>query len=71
MSGRADMDLVIRLWLRDHPGGTVEDFWRAGRPFNAEPGSRHRRVHNQFLEWLNSDQVQRAIAVGESREVPR
>ena len=58
---RPDMDRVINLWLHDHPGGTVEDFKRASRPFNAECGSRHRRVHNQFLDWLNSDCVQRAL----------
>jgi hypothetical protein len=62
------MDLVIRLWLLDHPGGTVEDFERASAPFNAERGSRHRRVHNQFLDWLNSDHVQRAITAGVSKQ---
>jgi len=61
MSGRADMDLVLRLWLQDHPGGTQEDYERAGRPFNAERGSRHRRAHNAFLDWLNLPHVQRAI----------
>jgi hypothetical protein len=54
------MDRVVSLWLNDHPGGTVEDYWRASRPFNAERGARHRRVHNQFLDWLNSERVQRA-----------
>ena len=58
---RPDMDRVIALWLADHPGGTVEDFARASRPFNAERGSRHRRVHGQFLDWLNSDCVRRAL----------
>ncbi len=64
---RVDWDQVISLWLHDHPGGTIEDFERARRPFNAEPGSRHRRVHNQFLDWLNLDHVQRAAATGELR----
>lgn len=58
---RPDMDLLISLWLHDHPEGTVEDFELAGRPFHAEPGRRHRRVHSQFLDWLNSDRVQRAL----------
>jgi hypothetical protein len=58
---RPDMIAVIDLWLHDHPGGTVEDFERASAPFNAERGSRHRRVHNQFLDWLNSTSVQRAL----------
>jgi hypothetical protein len=58
---RPDMDRVISLWLHDHAGGTVEDFERASRPFNAERGSRHRRVHGQFLNWLNTDRVQRAL----------
>ncbi len=58
---RSDMDRVVSLWLHDHPGGTVEDYWRASRPFNAERGSRHRRAHNAFLDWLNSDCVQRAL----------
>ena len=61
MSGRVPMDRVIDLWLHDHPGGTVEDFNRACRPFNAEPGARHRRVHNHFLEWLNTARVQRHV----------
>jgi hypothetical protein len=56
-----DMSRVLALWLHDHPGGTEEDFNRAGRPFNAERGSRHRRVHSQFLDWLNMEHVQRAI----------
>ena len=64
---RVDMEHVIDLWLHDHPGGTVEDYWRASRPFNAEPGSRHRRVHNQFLDWLNLPHVQRAIRAGVKR----
>jgi len=55
------MDMVVSLWLYDHPGGTAEDFERASRPFNAEPGRRHRRAHNAFLDWLNSDYVQRAL----------
>ena len=55
------MERVISLWLHDHPGGTIEDYARASRPFNAERGSRHRRVHNQFLEWLNTERVQRVI----------
>ena len=57
---RPDMDRVINLWLHDHPGGTVEDYRRASAPFNAEPGRRHRRAHNLFLDWLNSEHVQRA-----------
>jgi hypothetical protein len=60
----ASMDRVLALWLHDHPGGTEEDFDRAGRPFNAEPGARHRRVHNQFLEWLNTERVQRHVFGG-------
>ena len=59
MSGRVDMDKTFELWARDHPGGTREDFDRASRPFSAERGARHRRVHNQFLEWLNSPHIQR------------
>ena len=58
---RPDMDRLVALWLHDHPGGTTEDFARASRPFNAERGSRHRRAHNQFLEWLNSAGVQRVL----------
>jgi len=58
---RPNMDKVLRLWLRDHPGGTEEDYERASRPFSAERGARHRRVHNQFLDWLNSRDVQRAL----------
>ncbi len=58
---RVDIDQVRSLWLLDHPGGLPEDFERARRPFNAEPGSRHRRVHNQFLEWLSLDHVRKAM----------
>ena len=65
---RADMNQVLSLWLLDHPGGTVEDFDRARAPFNAERGSRHRRVHNQFLDWLNSAHVQRVITAGVSKQ---
>ena len=68
MSGRVDMDQVLLLWLHDHPGGTEEDFWRAGRLFNAEPGNRHRRIHSQFLDWLNSNHIQRAITAGVSKQ---
>ena len=52
------MERVVDLWLHDHPGGTIADFERASAPFNAEPGSRHRRIHNQFLNWLNTERVQ-------------
>ena len=58
---RVDMDKVIKLWLRDHPGGTVEDFERASAPFGAERGSRHRRAHHAFLTWLNMPHIQRAL----------
>ena len=53
MTSSLDMSRLLALWLHDHPGGTEEDFNRAGRPFNAERGNRHRRVHSQFLDWLN------------------
>jgi len=65
---RVDIDQVLRLWLADHPGGTVEDFERARTPFNAERGSRHQRVHNQFLEWANSDHVRRALTARVSKQ---
>jgi hypothetical protein len=67
---RPDMDKVLDLWLRDHPGGAAEDFKRASRPFNAERGSRHRRVHNQFLDWLNSRDVQQALFSPTSGDQP-
>lgn len=63
MSGRVNMDQVCALWLADHPGGEAEDFARASRPFGAERGSRHRRVHTQFLDWINLDHVQRAMGL--------
>lgn len=59
MSGRVDLDKVFTLWLHDHPGGTREDFDCASRPYNAERGSQHRRVHTQFLDWINLDHVKR------------
>lgn len=58
---RVELDKIFALWLADHPGGTREDFDRANRPFNAERGSQHRRVHNQYLKWFNLDHVQRAL----------
>jgi hypothetical protein len=58
---RVDMDKVIELWLRDHPGGTVEDYTLASRPFGAERGSRHRRAHHAFLDWLKMPHIQRAL----------
>lgn len=64
---RVDMDKVQALWLADHPGGTREEFARASRLFSAERGSRHRRVHTQFFEWVNLDHVQRAMLCGEMR----
>jgi hypothetical protein len=55
------MGKVLKLWLADHPGGEVEDFAVASRPFNAERGSRHRRAHHAFLAWLNGRDVQQAL----------
>ena len=63
MSGRIDLAQVLRFWLADHPGGTVEDFERARAPFGAERGGRHRRVHGEFLSWLNQPHVLLAIGV--------
>jgi len=63
MSGRIDMDRVCSVWLRDHPGGEEADFRRAAAPFGAERGSRHRRIHSEFLSWLNQPDVQAAIGV--------
>ena len=54
-------DRELALWLHDHPGGTVEDYKRASAPFGAERGGRHRRVHSQYLDWLNTPRVMRVI----------
>lgn len=33
------------VWLRDHPGATVEDFDREHRPFSCVHSGQHRRRH--------------------------
>jgi hypothetical protein len=52
---------TLARWLRDHPGGTPEDYQMARRPFAGDSSKRHRRAHSLFLNWLNEPAVQHAI----------